>query len=86
MVNGTWTCHNKECKEASQGRARSSRVEILPLECAHIKAAIESKQKPHVQSETDDGNVHLSADVLNDIPFPPSILAEFESHVIPMAN
>lgn len=40
---GTWTCYNKECKEASQGRSRCSGA---PLECIHIKTAIEFKQKP----------------------------------------
>ena len=79
-VKGTWTCHNKECKEASQGRATSFGEDILPFECAHIKAAIEFKHTPHVQYQTDDDREGcLSPGILKDVPFPPSVLAEFES-------
>ena len=46
------------------------------------QTAIKFKQNPLVQSQTDDGNGCLSPGVLNDMPFPPSVLAEFDSHVI----
>lgn len=80
-VKGKWTCHHKECETASQGRERSfTNLEIsMPVHCAHIKNVIQNYSDKSHEMTT---RIELSSDILKKIPFPPSVLADFESQVI----
>lgn len=70
-------CFHAECKEAAQGGARSS-SESPDMKCTHISLAIEASS--HF-NDVRQRSTNLSSTVLQDVPFPPNILAEFKSHV-----
>ena len=77
---GNWKCYHDQCKEASQGRARSALKELNgAVQCMHINSVLEDRS--HL-SDTNQKYTQLSSAVLKDVPFPPAILAEFESHII----
>ena len=77
-IAGKWQCHHEQCNEASQGRARSS-SELSDGECKHIRTVIEEKSR---FSDANLQHTHLSPNVLKIVPFPPSILTDFENYVI----
>lgn len=71
---GDWKCHNDLCREASQGRARSS-FESGDMHCVHITKILEVKSCFNGSHHT---YTCLSESVLQEVPFPPSVMANFE--------
>lgn len=67
-----WICHYEECSEAFQARERSV-GEMNEVECVHTSAA-----KAHGTSKV--GFTYLSFDILETIPFPPDVLANFKKY------
>lgn len=75
---GEWKCHNDQCAEVLQGRARSSSTPDH-LKCMHITTVLGEKFLLH---GTNQKRTCLSKNVLREIPFPPSVMVDFENHVV----
>lgn len=69
---GEWKCHNDSYVEVAQGRARSSSCNFT---CTHIVAAMEES------ACSNQIYTSLSEQVLQSVPFPPSVTTNFEQHV-----
>ena len=73
-----WRCQFGECVLAQDGRDRSGLDTVhTGSTCQHVKVAQTSRSN---MCGTQD--IFLSSSVLKSAPFPPSVRAEFEAHLI----
>ena len=77
-MSGQWYCHFNECALAYDGRRRSyPDTNQASIVCQHIKEAQNSQCSRECAQ-----NIHLSSSVLNSLPVPPAVRAEFEAYLI----
>ena len=78
-VSGQWSCHFNDCALVAEGRSRSglSTSQTNSSTCRHVKEA----QKSQCTSISEQ-DIHPCSYILNSVPFPPAVRAEFEAYLI----